>query len=267
MEFAQGEPQHVALGADRLETGRAGRGVGWRDRAQRQTERIGIVGLDRRHAFAREAEAGQDRLRQRDGAHQTRGVVARLAAQEKAQRGSAIGESGRDRFEPHLRHFVYGDGQDMRGQAVAVPRQGIDQIRAMLSVMQQHDRLPAARFAIGRKQHAQLAHQDVCRRQRVGRSPGGAGGGALAAARADMGVDGDMIARGRDRAGRAEIEAAAAADDLGTRMRAKILGELDVARFVEGADEVPRLQRCTQHRSRITGIGAQIAFAQIGRRE
>ena len=50
-------------------------------------------------------------------------------------------------------------------------------------------------------------------------------------------------------------------------MRAEILGERDVARLVEGADEIARLQHRAQHRRRIAGIGAQIAVAQIGARE
>ena len=72
----------------------------------------------------------------------------------------------------------------------------------------------AAGLAIGGEQRAQLAHQRVGRRQRVGRGAGRAGGGALAAAGADLRIDRDMIAGGRDRAGRAEVEAAVAADDL-----------------------------------------------------
>ena len=47
-------------------------------------------------------------------------------------------------------------------------------------------------------------------------------------------------------------------------MRAQICGEVDVARLVEGADEIARLEHRAQHRRRIAGIGAQIAVAQIG---
>ena len=48
-------------------------------------------------------------------------------------------------------------------------------------------------------------------------------------------------------------------------MRAQIGGEGDVARLVEGTDEVARFEYRTQHRRRVAGIGTQIAVAQIGR--
>ena len=50
-------------------------------------------------------------------------------------------------------------------------------------------------------------------------------------------------------------------------MGAEILGEGDVARLVEAADEVARLEHRREHGGRIAGIGAQIAVAQIGRGE
>ena len=50
-------------------------------------------------------------------------------------------------------------------------------------------------------------------------------------------------------------------------MRAQVLGEGDVARLVEVAGQVARLQHGAQHRGRIAGIGAQIAVAQIGGRK
>ena len=106
------------------------------------------------------------------------------------------------------------DRQHIRRQAVAVARQRVDHLAAMLVVVEQQHRARAAGFAIGGEQRAQLAQQRIGRRQRVGGGAGRAGGGALAAAGADVRVDRDMIAGGRDRAGRAEIEAAAAADDL-----------------------------------------------------
>ena len=122
----------------------------------------------------------------------------------------------------------------------------------------------AAGLAIGGEQGPQPAHQRIGRRQRIGGRAGRADGGALAAAGADMGVDRHVVAGGRDRAGRAEVEAAVAADDAGARMRADVLGEGDVARLVEGADEIARLEHRAQHRGRIARIGAQIAVAQIG---
>ena len=171
------------------------------------------------------------------------------------------------RLEPDLRDFVDGERQRVGGQAVAEARQRVDQRRAMRVVVDQHDRLRAAGFAIGGEQRAQPAHQRVGRRQRIGGGAGRADGGALPATGADMGVDRDVIAGGRDGAGRAEVEAAGAADDLGARMRAEVLGEGDVARLVEGADEVARLEHRLEHGGRIAGVGAQVAVAQIGRGE
>ena len=66
LQLAQRQAQHVALGADRQEARRTRRGCAGVDRAQRLAERIGIVGLDRRDAARAEAEAGEDRLGQRE---------------------------------------------------------------------------------------------------------------------------------------------------------------------------------------------------------
>jgi hypothetical protein len=74
-----------------------------------------------------------------------------------------------------------------------------------------------------------------------------------------------MIARGRDRARRAEVEAAVTTHDLGARVRADVGGELDIARLVERAGEVARLEHGAQHGRGIGGVGTQITVAQIGR--
>ena len=66
LQLAQREAQHVALGADRQEACRPRRRLGGVDGAQRVAERVGIVGLDRRHASGAEAEPGQDRLGERE---------------------------------------------------------------------------------------------------------------------------------------------------------------------------------------------------------
>src|SRR6202034_552687 len=72
-----------------------------------------------------------------------------------------------------------------------------------------------------------------------------------------------MISGRRNGAGRAKVEATCAADDLRARMRAQMLIETDVARFVEGTDEVARLQYDTQYRRGVARIGTQVAVAQI----
>jgi hypothetical protein len=112
--------------------------------------------------------------------------VARLCAQQQAHRRRAVGERRGDGFEPDLGHFVDRERQHVRRQSVAETRERVDQRRAVRLVVQQHDRLRAAGIAIAVEQRAQLAHQRIRRRQRVGGGAGRANGGALSAARADM---------------------------------------------------------------------------------
>src|SRR5262245_47602854 len=82
-------------------------------------------------------------------------------------------------------------------------------------VVDEHDRrLSSSRLAISGEQRAQLAHQRVRRRQRIAGRAGWAYRGALPASGAGIGIDGDVIAGGRNRAGRAEVEAARAAHDV-----------------------------------------------------
>src|SRR5271154_6184060 len=82
-----------------------------------------------------------------------------------------------------------------------------------------------------------------------------------------MGVDRDVITSGRDRTGRAEVETTTTADDVRARMRAKFLIKFDVARLVEGAGEIARLDDRAQNGSSIARISAKITVAQIVRRE
>ena len=145
-----------------------------------------------------------------------------------------------------------------------MPRQRIDQLKAMLGVVKHHHRLFAAGCPVGTEQYAKFAEQGVGGRQGVSGSAGRTGGGALAAAGTDLRIDRHMIAIWRYGAGRTEIETAAAADNLGTRMRAQILGERNVARLVECADEIARLEYRAQDGGGIARIGAQVSVAQIG---
>ena len=50
-------------------------------------------------------------------------------------------------------------------------------------------------------------------------------------------------------------------------MGAELGGEGDVARLVESADEIARLEHRSEHGRAVAGIGAQVAVAQIGCRE
>ncbi len=258
---------HVAFRADRLEAGRARRTDAILDRTQGFAERVRIVGLDGGDAALAKTQTFEDRIGKRDGAVQSGDVVTRTRAQQEADAGRTIGERRRDRLEPDLRDFIDLHRDHIFRQAVAMARQRVDHAEAVVGVMDQEQRLRPARLAIGGEQHAQFAHQRIGRRHGIARSAGRTHSRALAAAGADQRIDRNMIAIGRNRAGRTQIEAAAAADDLGARMRAEIFGENNVARLVEGADEIARLEHDAQHRGRIARIGAQIAVAQIGCRE
>ena len=220
MQLAQGMPHHVALEAFGGETGGLGRAVHGGDGTQGQPKCIRVVGLECCEAAAGKTEAGKDRLRQRDRLGEAGHIVARLGTNEEAHRRRAIRNSGRDRFQADLRDLVDLHRQNIGRQAVAVPRERVDQCAAVLGVVKHHHRLLAASFAVGAEQRSQFTQQRIGRRKCVGCGAGRAGGGALAAAGADCRVNRHMIAVGRNGAGRTEIEAAAAADDLGARMRA-----------------------------------------------
>ena len=114
-------------------------------------------------------------------------------------------------------------------------------------VVQEHDGALATGIAIDGQQGAHLAHQGIGRRQRIGCRTSRTDGGALAAARTDLGVDRHVIARRRDGAGWAQIEAALAADDARSRMGAQLFGEGDIAGLLEGADKLAGLQDRLEH--------------------
>ena len=190
--------------------------------------------------------------------------MTRPRPKQEPHGGCAIGEGGGDAFQPELGHLVDLERQHLRRQSVAEPRQRIDQRHAMGLVVHQHDRSLSARLAVGRQHRAQLAHQRILRRNRVGGRAGRAGGRALAAAGADVRIDRHVIPGRRDRRRRTEIEAARAAGALRAGMRAQRSVVGDVTRLLEGADEVARPEDRLQHRGGIAGIGAQIAVAQIG---
>ena len=82
-----------------------------------------------------------------------------------------------------------------------------------------------------------------------------------------MSVDRDVVTGRSNCASRAEIETAAAANDLRARMCTQIFAESYVTRFVKGPGEVARLQHRAQNRCSIPRIGAQIAIAEISSRE
>ena len=133
--------------------------------------------------------------------------------------------------------------------------------------MDQQHRIPAARFGICAQQGAQPEQQNLARRQGVARRAGRAHAGAGTAAAADVGVDRHVVAGGRDRGRRADVEAAGAAGDVAARMGTQILMEGDVKRLIELADQVGRLEQRLLHRRRVARIGMQIAVPFFRRRD
>ena len=83
----------------------------------------------------------------------------------------------------------------------------------MLLVVEQQNGGSATCLAIDDQQCAQLAQQNVSRRQRVSGRTGRTNRGALAAAGADLVVDHNVIAVRRNSAGRAKVEASVTAND------------------------------------------------------
>ncbi len=226
MQLAQGMPHHVALEADGGEGGGLGRAVHGGNGAQSLPKRIRIVGLDGCDARAGKAEAGKDRLRQRDGLGEAGHVVARLGANEEAHRRRAISKRAATASSPTCVTSLTCTGNTFAGKPSPWRASASINSPPCSASWNITHRLLAAGFAVGAEQRAQFAQQRIGRRQGVGRGAGRAGGGALAAAGANLRIDRHMIAVRRDGAGRTEIEAAAAADDLGARMRAQILGEM-----------------------------------------
>ena len=148
--------------------------------------------------------------------------MAWAIAEKNPQRGCTIGEGGGDALETGLRHFIDGKREHICGQPVTKPRQRVDQRRAMDLVMQQHHRPLAAGFAIGQQHGPQLSHQRIRRRHRIGSRAGRTDGRTLATTGAQIRIDAHMVARRRNGAGGAKIEAARAAGNLRARMGAEV---------------------------------------------
>ena len=180
---------------------------------------------------------------------------------------AAIGKDRGDDLRPELRHFVDAQRQHIGRQSRAEPRQGVDDVLAVLAIVKQHDGIAAAGLAIGLQQCAQPPHQRVRARQRIGCRAGRACRCARAAAGADIVVDRDRIAVRRDRAGRTQIETARASGDAGARMGAERFLEMNEARLVECADQSAGFRDRALDRGAVARIGAQISRTQFMRGE
>src|SRR5215211_3441070 len=76
-----------------------------------------------------------------------------------------------------------------------------------------------------------------------------------------------MVAGGRDGAGGAQLETPRAAADARALVGAEGFVEVDVAWFVELADEVRRLQDGARDGGGVARVGAEIPVEQVVRRE
>src|SRR5947209_19930892 len=137
----------------------------------------------------------------------------------------------------------------------------------MIAIMEENHAVVSAGIPVGTHQRAQSAQERIGGRQRIFLCAGRADRSSASAARADIGIDCDMIARGRNRAGRADFETTRAADNARARMGAKIGMEINETRLVELADEMACLEQYALDRRRIARVGAQIPASQIVRSE
>ena len=265
MEFAKCGLEHAAFGAARDEAGGLLRRDANRRRIEHGAQLVGIVGLDDPHQACAEAERRNNAVRHLDRPAKPGNIVPGLGARHDRSAAAAIGEDRGDDLRSELRHLVDAQRQHIRRQSRAEPRQGVDDVLAVLAVVKQHDGVAAAGLAIGLQQRAQPPHQRVRARQRIGCRAGRAYGCAGAAAGADVFVDHDRIAVRRDRAGRAQIETARASGDAGARMGAERLLKMNKARLVERADQTAGIRDRAFDRGAVARIGAQISRTQFMR--
>ena len=176
----------------------------------------------------------------------------------------AIGKGRRHLFEPDLSRFADAKWDHVRGQPIAIAAGGINQLLAVSAIVEQDDRRRApARLAVGHECGADLLHHRIGRRHFVARSPRWTNGGAGPAPAADVGIDGNHIARGCDSARRAHVEAARAPRDARAGMGAEVGAEIDVSGLIESADEMRGLGDDVGDLRRIGRIGAEIPLAQV----
>jgi len=265
VKLAERRLQHGAFRAPRHEAGGLLRGDARRRGIQHGTQLVGIVGLDDLNNAGAETQRANDTIRGFDRAAERGDVVARLGPREQRGAAAAIGEDGSDEFRAELRHLVDAQRQHICRQALAEPRQRIDDVFAVLAIVKQHRSVASAGLAVGLQQRAQPPHQGVGARQRIGGRAGRTYRSAGAAAGADIGVDRDGIAVWRDRAGRTQVEAARAAGNGRARMRAQRRLEIDKARLVEGADQHAGIRNRALDGGLVARIGAQITGAQFMR--
>ena len=149
MQFAKSGFEQAALGAARNE-GRGFSGCNASRRCvQHGTELIGVIGLDDAHQSIAEAERCDDGSRRLNNPPQAERIVTGFCTRQQRDAGCAVSEQRSNRLGPNLRDFVDLDREYICRQAVAEPRQRVDERRAMVAIMKQHDGIGTASLAIG----------------------------------------------------------------------------------------------------------------------
>ena len=194
VKLAKSRLEHAAFRAPRHKAGGLLRGDAARGGIQHGAQLVRIVGLDDLNDAGAETQRANDAIRGFDRAAKCRDVVAGFCARQQRDAAAAIGKDGGDEFRTELRHFVDAQRQHIGRQALAEPRQRIDDVLAVLAVVKQDDGVASAGLAVGLQQRPQPPHQGVRARQRIGCRAGRAYGSAGAAAGADIGVDRDGVA-------------------------------------------------------------------------
>ena len=177
-----------------------------------------------------------------------------------------VGQGSREQLEAELGDLRHRERQHPRRQAAPEPRHGAISSSPWRS---------SWTSSTGARPRRRGRCRAACAAARagswaaggVGRGPGRAHARAGAAAGADVGVDRDMVAVGRDRTGRALLEAARAARPPRAGMRAELGRERDVARLLELADQLHRVEQRALHVGGVPWVGPQVAVALGVRRE
>ena len=122
----------------------------------------------------------------------------------------AVSQCTQPDIDPGRRHVLQLDGDNPGRQTFAATAEAKDQLAAR-RIVKQEAGVASARSAIRREQRPDLCAEVGHRRIRVGHRARRADGSAAAAAHAQVRLHLDVIAVGRDRAGRADVDALVAA--------------------------------------------------------
>jgi len=149
MQFPQRRFHHAALAATSNERCRRFGGLARRRAIQRRTQCVGIVGLDDPHQPLAKSKPRHNAIAGIGNALRSQHVVLRLGAGEQADIRRPMREECSNRLRPDLRNFVHAHGQDVGGQSRAKAGQRLDQLFAMLAIVEEDVGIASACRAIG----------------------------------------------------------------------------------------------------------------------